>query len=96
MAKDYDEPPSVGQLIAINGKLHKHIKQLEAELEQYRWIPVGERLPEEPTNPDGVQIELFALDGNIRTMWLFRCENWKESILQMGYTHWMPIPPLLK
>ena len=32
MSKDYEEPPSISQLIGINGKLAKRIKQLQAEL----------------------------------------------------------------
>ncbi len=33
--KSYEKPPSISQVIAINGKLHKKIKQLEAVIQKF-------------------------------------------------------------
>ncbi len=30
--KDYDEPPSIGQMVTINGHLAKQIRELQAQL----------------------------------------------------------------
>ena len=32
MSKDFEEPPSISQLIGINGKLAKQLRQLQAQL----------------------------------------------------------------
>ena len=64
-----------------NAKANKRIAELEAER---RWIPVGERLPEEKQN-------VLALD---RTGTAYHWEYSKclSNIFVGYYTHWMPLP----
>ena len=75
----------------------KTIAALEAELAAYRWIPVGERLPEKPGcylagDKDKVGEAYFNVYG--RT-WNFMGTKCEFSFLKDRFpTHWMPIPPL--
>jgi len=76
-----------------------YVKKHEALLEQFRWIPVSERLPEESfcDSELPILVGIFSAiepKSQIGVMWLMGGENWKECIKVMGYTHWMPIPPL--
>ena len=34
VSKEYENPPTIQQVLVINGKLHKQVKQLQAELEK--------------------------------------------------------------
>jgi len=65
----------------IEDALNKRIAELEAAR---RWIPVGERLPEEKQN-------VLALD---RTGTAYHWEYSKclSNIFVGYYTHWMPLP----
>lgn len=61
------------------------------ELEQYRWIPVSERLPE---NVDDVNA--FALGKIVKTYYDSEEGKWSSSkyfwYLDGEVTHWMPLP----
>ena len=65
----------------IEDELRARIAELEAER---RWIPVGERLPEEKQS-------VLALD---RTGTAYHWEYSKclSNIFVGNYTHWMPLP----
>lgn len=74
--------------IALVARAHT----LQAQLEQYRWIPVEERLPEEVTKiiatstPEKEHIQTFDVlcyEPTYHCVWIKR-----------RYTHWMPMPPL--
>ncbi len=67
-------------------------------LEQYRWVPVSERLPEEKeevlmaTSYGLVTTVKYQNDSYVRLFGCRRCAG-----LSLGsVTHWMPIPPLPK
>lgn len=71
---------------------------LQAELEQYRWVPVGERLPEEKhevliyytykTNQNSYEGIAFLH----KKLWY--SDDGKTTFTHEEVTHWMPIPPL--
>ena len=64
--------------------------RLETLVEERRWIPVGERLPDK-------EKEVMALSGGIA---FIACASWgrwlalgaKDQILS-HVTHWQPLPP---
>lgn len=74
-----------------NDKLHEQIKKLEAQLEQHRWIPVTERLPE---NIADVFILTAEGSGGVGTYGEdengYRWERLDYSI-NLNITHWKPI-----
>ncbi len=78
---------AVDTAIRIIKQLQARIATLEAELE---WVPVTERLPEEPTGGTEKPI-LVSTECCLNVMWLFPNTNWKESMKEMGYTHWRPV-----
>ena len=61
--------------------LKARIAELEAER---RWIPVGERLPEERQN-------VLALDKT-GTAYHWEYSRSLSNIFVSDYTHWMPLP----
>ena len=67
----------------IEDALHARIAELEAER---RWIPVGERLPEERQN-------VLALDRT-GTAYHWEYSRSLSNIFVSDYTHWMPLPQL--
>lgn len=71
------------------------ISVLKAELAQYQWIPVTERLPEN-------RVGRLVCDkaGNVTRMYYDAARQcwidfmgWEHTF---GITHWMPLPPLPK
>ncbi len=71
--------------VKIAGQFKQQIKQLQAELDKHRWIPVSERLPE------NIPITLVLFDsGNIIQA---ICADWVniEGKLNEHITHWKPI-----
>jgi hypothetical protein len=77
------------------------IKTLKAELALHRWIPVGERLPDN----EGLYLTKYKGDGRqglIDEMWIRSYPFWgiyKEmwtgkKKTKYNVTHWMPIPTL--
>jgi hypothetical protein len=73
------------RLDVYNGNMYDVVVDENAKLEaERRWIPVGERLPEEKQN-------VLALD---RTGTAYHWEYSKclSNIFVSDYTHWMPLP----
>lgn len=75
---------------------YKRIKELEASLEQHRWIPVSERLPEKEQKNSVMSKEVFVSDG--REVWKARCvvsgKRWSYTnspSATLPITHWKPI-----
>ena len=57
---------AVYEIAKANERLAKRIEELEKELEHYRWIPVVERLPEEPepeTDPEYLPEYIVMISG---------------------------------
>lgn len=87
----------IGSLGKLNGEKAERIKDLEAELEQHRWIPVGERLPEKT----GYYLIICASEGyNEHRWWQFWYQDgWYEynkiddciDDTERTVTHWKPI-----
>ena len=65
----------------IEDALNSRIAELE---EAQRWIPVGERLPEEKQN-------VLALDRT-GTAYHWEYSRSLSNIFVSDYTHWMPLP----
>jgi len=65
----------------LSDALHARIAELEAAR---RWIPVGERLPEERQN-------VLALDRT-GTAYHWEYSRSLSNIFVSDYTHWMPLP----
>ena len=61
------------------------IKKLQAELEAYRWIPVGERLPEQ-----GDDVEFLNADNKKIVGWNDYQAKWGSINMRCRglYTHW--------
>ena len=71
--------------------MDEQIKQLEAELEKYRWIPVEERLPEEDTDClcfEGTFAGLGCYQRNSDTL---RMQWQVNGFVSKRVTHWKPI-----
>lgn len=71
------------QYVKCFGEKH----QLQAELDSYRWIPVGERLPDRK----GLYLVLWhnINDGYIQ---IRTCEEYIfDKDCDWGFTHWKPI-----
>jgi len=63
---------------------------LAALRESARWVPVGERLPDE-----GKDVLAFTLDNNVKSLWFERqrFETDEGSRIHHDYvTHWRPMP----
>lgn len=74
-------------------KQKRHISLLQAELETYRWIPVGERLPDCYTATTEYDIRQYLVsDGEMGwiTTWRENGTWWEQH--SRAITHWMPIP----
>jgi len=68
--------------------LIKKDKRLEAELERHRWIPVGERLPDDMGDylvSNGIWIERIWFDNG----WCY--QKGAEFQDKSKVTHWKPI-----
>lgn len=70
--------------------LTKQIAELEAKLEQHRWIPVSEEMPSKVADNWGSEM-VFATDG--KQAWVcrynFSAEYWTAPSGEI--THWKPI-----
>jgi len=88
--KEWDDsvPDGIKYLSAEKQVLMRRVRELESEnarlKDAQRWIPVGERLPEEKQS-------VLALD---RTGTAYHWEYSKclSNIFVGYYTHWMPLP----
>ncbi len=112
--KEYIERPLLAKIEQLEAELDKwnltsaHIeeyltfekenKRLRAELDKHRWIPVGERLPEERKHRegflDGLSKDVWVTDEKIidKAFYNINTEKWICGQLMMGkITYWMPI-----
>ena len=60
------------------------------EVQQMRWIPVEERLPEPTENP--VLVHDYS---GVSVAWHSKAMGWvyKTGLACVDVTHWMPLPP---
>jgi len=73
------------RLDVYNGNMYDVVVDENAKLEaERRWIPVGERLPEEKQN-------VLALDKT-GTAYHWEHSRSLSNIFVSDYTHWMPLP----
>ena len=83
-------------------RLIKKNKQLEAELDKHRWIPVSERLPEEEKHPEAIghSKNVWCYDKSLRMPYWVDCYDVKYKVWlvsgKSGPACWMPIIPLEK
>lgn len=93
MSKEYEEPPSIAQMIGVNTNLAKRLRQLRAALDKHRWIPVEERLPEVDTyvlwayESGGISWDDIPHDAD--DAWLGRFLSGYHNSGRI--THWRPI-----
>lgn len=75
----------VDRLAAYEGTGHA-----PEEVQQMRWIPVEERLPEPTENP--VLVHDYS---GVSVAWHSRAMGWvyKTGLACVDVTHWMPLPP---
>ena len=64
--------------------------RLKEEVQQMRWIPVEERLPEPTENP--VLVHDYS---GVSVAWHSKAMGWvyKTGFACVDVTHWMPLPP---
>lgn len=72
-------------------ELRKEIADLQAELEQYRWVPVEERLPEKRSGDfPHLSPRLECVNAYIGGSWLdrydYNANKWRSELYR--YTHW--------
>lgn len=85
---------------ALIRQLTEENKKLQTKLDRYRWIPVGERLPELFKVPhphsEEVWIAGVALPNPPHTGWFERERGWRygDGTVEIFPSHWMPIIPL--
>ncbi len=99
MTENEFNPDYAGDPVALRGALadaQEAIGELQSELAAYRWIPVGERLPEEKkevliaTSYGLITTVKYQSGSFVRLLGCRRCAG-----MSLGsVTHWMPIPPL--
>lgn len=72
-----------------NDKLRERIKELKAQLEQHRWIPVSERLPE------NVATIFILTDEGAGGIGFYdeKGYGWErlDHAINLNITHWKPI-----
>ena len=91
-----------GHCFTYGGKceLELTIEQLQAELEQHRWIPVSERLPEDvfPCLITNGQDSVVTYYAGLRGAWIADHYDVLKLKQHGRITHWKPItlPPKAK
>lgn len=87
---EFPAADKIMELITLKALADAKIERLEARLEQTRWIPVTERLPQ-----DGMEVLAWSQSGFAYVDW-FIDGKWKVNGLVDGkyefVTHWMPLP----
>ena len=61
------------------------------------WISVNEKLP--PEEEDGLSIKVIVASSNGKihfSRYDYEMEGWISPVLDIEFTHWMPIPKLPK
>jgi len=80
--------------------LEMKVRQLQAELDKYRWIPVSERLPEHNQEVTVFAVNAYCYCRRFKTKDGFG-SNGMEGFHNVGgtkimptknITHWMPLP----
>lgn len=62
-----------------------------------QWIRVTDRLPEIETDGLSTKVLVVSNKGKINfSRYDYKMEGWISSILDIVFTHWMPIPELPK
>jgi len=85
----FNEPPNLildTELIEFGSKALDKIDQLQAKLEQHRWILVSERLPKEKGYINVANAKL-----KIPQTWYWTNTNDEAQRLKAFMTHWQPI-----
>ena len=93
------------EILATTHNLRREIKQLQAELEKHRWIPVSERLPELlidiPHRHSNDLLLVYETLENTNTVvigcydeengWVIYSSHQRPIYYQNQITHWKPI-----
>ncbi len=81
-------------LAAVKKRAMRLARRLDAEQEKNRWIPVGERLPEEKV-PNGLSRRVWCYNSKLQETWegryIPKINKWTRTFPYP--THWRPIDP---